>query len=148
MKRIRKQEKRGQKRGVSPVCPYCGRTAVLKPAEYVHGERTFKKGTHLYVCSAYPECQAYVSVNERNLEPIGTLADRKLRKKRIEAHRLINQIVRYGYMSQKDVYRWLANRLELPYRETHIGYFSDYLCEQVIKECGSILENYRCAKAA
>lgn len=43
-----------------PVCPYCGRVSVLRPAEYVYGENTIVEGSFLYVCSGYPACGAYV----------------------------------------------------------------------------------------
>jgi hypothetical protein len=28
------------------------------------------------------------------------------------------------------------------YEETHIGYFSDYLCEETIRECEKVMENW------
>ena len=37
---------------------------------------------------------------------------------------------------------WLSGRLNLPYEETHIGYFSDYLCEETIRECEKVMENW------
>ena len=48
-----------------PVCPYCGRVSVLRPAEYVYGENAIVEGSLLYVCSGYPACRAYVGVHER-----------------------------------------------------------------------------------
>ena len=38
-----------------PVCPYCGRDAVMRPAEYVYGDDTIIAGSMLYVCSGYPD---------------------------------------------------------------------------------------------
>ena len=38
-----------------PVCPYCGRDAVIRPAEYVYGDDTIIAGSMLYVCSGYPD---------------------------------------------------------------------------------------------
>ena len=34
-----------------PVCPYCGRDAVLRPAEYVYVYYTITAGRMLYLCS-------------------------------------------------------------------------------------------------
>ena len=45
---------RSKKRQPDVICPYCGRRAVLRPAEYVYGSRTRVPGSRLYVCSNYP----------------------------------------------------------------------------------------------
>lgn len=129
-----------------PVCPYCGRRSVLRPAEYVYGESTISTGSLLYVCSGYPECKAYVGVHEGTHKPKGILADSELRNKRIRAHRALDAVVRSGCMNKDGVYIWLSSRLNLPYEETHIGYFSDYLCEQTIRECEGALENWKAAR--
>ncbi|MBE7723986.1 MAG: hypothetical protein E7244_05935 [Enterocloster citroniae] len=126
-----------------PICPYCGRRSVLRPAEYVYGDHTISAGSLLYVCSAYPECRAYVGVHEGSRRPKGTLADSELRNKRIRAHRAMDALVRAGCMNRDGVYIWLSSRLNLPYEETHIGYFSDYLCEQTIWECEQVLNNWK-----
>lgn len=97
----------------------------------------------MYVCSGYPECGAYVGVHEGSRKPKGTLADSELRNKRIRAHRAMDTLVRAGCMSRDGVYVWLSSRLNLPYEETHIGYFSDYFCEQAIRECEQVLDNWR-----
>lgn len=43
-------------------CPYCGGLAVLRPAEYVYGERNLNPDNYLYVCSGYPSCDSYIIV--------------------------------------------------------------------------------------
>lgn len=80
--------------------------------------------------------------HEGTKKPKGTLADSELRNKRICAHREIDRIVRAGCMSRDGVYVWLSGRLNLPYEETHIGYFSDYLCEETDRECEKVMENW------
>ena len=62
-------------------CPYCGRSAVLRKASYVHKEKALDE--YLYVCSGYPECNAYVGVHAGTMQPKGTLANGDLRHKRI-----------------------------------------------------------------
>lgn len=136
-------KRKSPKTGKPPICPYCGRSSVLRPAEYVYGANTISEGSRLYVCSGYPVCQAYVGVHEGTRKPKGTLADSELRNKRIRAHRILNAIVEAGCMSKDGVYVWLSSRLNIPYEETHIGYFSDYLCEQTIQECERALNNWR-----
>ena len=124
-------------------CPYCKRPGVLRPAAYVYGDNNLDPEKYLYVCSGYPECGAYVGVHEGSRKPKGTLADSELRNKRIRAHRAMDTLVRAGCMSRDGVYVWLSSRLNLPYEETHIGYFSDYFCEQAIRECEQVLDNWR-----
>ena len=68
-------------------CPYCGHTAVLRDASYVYGENAVEE--HLYVCSRYPECNAYVGVHKGTFIPKGTLANGDLRHKRIETHQAV-----------------------------------------------------------
>ena len=61
-------------------CPYCGRTAVLRKASYVYKERALDE--YLYVCSGYPDCDAYVGVHAGTVIPKGSLANGDLRHKR------------------------------------------------------------------
>ena len=72
-------------------CPYCGGLAVLRPAEYVYGERNLNPDNYLYVCSGYPSCDSYIGVHKKSMRPMGTLANGDLRHKRIEAHRALNR---------------------------------------------------------
>lgn len=131
-----------------PVCPYCGRDAVLRPAEYVYGDDTITAGSMLYVCSGYPDCNSYVGVHRGTKKPMGSLADKELRNKRIRAHRAMNRLIESGYMCKNGVYAWLSCSLNLPPKETHIGCFSDYMCEQTIMECERVLENWKGKRAA
>ncbi len=133
---------KNKKKQQAPICPYCGKRSVLQSAEYVYGKDTITAGSLLYVCSGYPACNAYVGVHEGTKNPKGTLANSELRNKRIRAHRALDRIVRAGCMSKDGVYFWLSSRLNIPYEETHIGYFSDYLCEQTIKECEQVFVNW------
>ena len=71
-------------------CPYCGHTAVLRDASYVYGENAVEE--HLYVCSRYPECNAYVGVHKGTFIPKGTLANGDLRHKRIETHKVFSKL--------------------------------------------------------
>ena len=120
-----KKNGRSKKRQPDVICPYCGRRAVLRPAEYVYGSHTIVHGSRLYVCSNYPDrCDAYVSVHDGNL-----------RNKRIRAHRAFDRLWKSRLMTRSEAYDWLAFKLEIEPEEAHIGNFSDYYCEQTIAEC-------------
>lgn len=116
-------------------CPYCGAKAVLRPASYVYGASLTEKGRHLYLCSNWPACDAYVSAHKSTLLPMGTLANGTLRHKRILAHRALDELQRHRHMDKWAAYLWLQMQLGLSSEEAHIGLFSTGQCEQVIKLC-------------
>lgn len=135
-------KKRRSKVSEKIKCPYCGRNAVLRESAYVYGKSNLVPDGRLYVCSGYPECNAYVGVHIGNGKPKGTLADSELRHKRILAHRALDQVWQQGIMTKSSTYIWLQNRLNLRKKDMHIGCFSEYFCKEVIKECSKLLENY------
>ena len=94
-------------------CPYCRRKAVLRPTAYVYGNDNLNPEGFLYVCSGYPQCDAYVGAHKESLRPKGTLANGALRHKRILAHRALDAIWKEGYMTRHSAYIWLQNRLNL-----------------------------------
>lgn len=120
-------------------CPYCGSTAVLRKAEYVYGKDTNEE--HLYVCSRYPTCNSYVGVHSGTLIPKGSLANGDLRHKRIEAHKVFSQIWLKGIMSKKQAYRWMRYVFGLSSEQAHIGNYSLYYCEALIRACQEVLRN-------
>lgn len=120
-------------------CPYCGSPAILKDASHVYGRNSH--GGKLYVCSHYPACDSYVGVHQGTALPKGSLAGPVLRKKRIQAHWIFDQLWRQGIFSRQDAYRWLADKFCLEIRQAHIGNFSDYMCNQLIKEASKVLQN-------
>lgn len=123
------------------ICPYCGRTAMLRPTAYVYGDDNLDPEGYLYVCSGYPgHCDAYVGAHWKSMRPKGTLADAALRNKRIRAHRALDAIWKQGYMTRHGVYIWLQHRLNIRERDMHIGMFSDYLCDETIRECTEFME--------
>ena len=128
-----------KKRNKPIKCPYCGRTAVLKPGAFLFGNSAAVK--HLYVCSGYPACDAYVCAHEHSMEPMGTLADGALRKLRIRAHASFDAIWQRGIMSRNNAYRWLQDIFSLRKDQAHIAQFSTYMCEQVISASCKVLEN-------
>ena len=113
-------------------CPYCHAHASLRPASLVYGATPQARGKYLYVCDRWPVCNAYVSAHERTLLPMGTLANGDLRHKRILAHRALKKLQQDCQMEKWEVYIWLQAKLGLDARQTHIGQFSEYMCEQVI----------------
>ena len=110
-------------------CPYCGGLAVLRPAEYVYGERNLNPITIcMFAVVTHPVILILESI-KKSMRPMGTLANGDLRHKRIEAHRALNKVVQAGIMTKHGAYIWLQNRLCLREKDMHIGMFSEYRCE-------------------
>lgn len=128
---------------VAPKCPYCGKISVLRNASYVYSGNALEK--YVYVCSGYPQCDAYVGVHEGSLRPKGTLANGDLRHKRIQAHRLFDAIWRHQIMSRKDAYRWIQDIFCLTSEQAHIGQFSEYRLDCLMQECRRVLSNHQVA---
>ena len=86
-------------------CPYCGGKAILRPVSYLFGDEVNPGSSeHYYVCTNYPECDAYIACYHGNFAPKGRLADAWLRHRRNVAHRYIKLIEANGIMMQKDIY--------------------------------------------
>ena len=93
----------------------------------------------LYVCSRYPECDAYVRVQPGTTIPLGTLANGDLRALRRETHQYFDKLYTSGWMTKQEAYRWLANFLQAPQSQAHIGYLGEYTCRQVLRACKEML---------
>ena len=71
-------------------CPYCGAPVVYRSADGIYQNN--KNGVMLYVCSRYPECDAYVRVQPGTAIPLGTLANGELRALRRETHQYFDKL--------------------------------------------------------
>ena len=116
-------------------CPYCGAEAKLRSATVVYGDATLNKNGYVYVCDRYPACDAYVAAHAGNKLPMGSLANRDLRNKRIHAHHAFDQLWKSGRMTKKEAYRWLQMQFGLPREQAHIAMFGEYMCDRLIREC-------------
>ena len=134
-----KKNKKGARAG-APRCPYCGSYAVLRSADGIYLKNP--RDSMLYVCKNYPACDAYVRVHPGTKIPMGSLADKRLRSLRMEAHRYFDQIYIRGIMSKQDAYHWLSDVLCIPFLETHIGQMGEYYCSKVIEESKKLLDQY------
>ena len=123
-------------------CPYCGSPVVLRSATGIYHEN--KNDTKLYVCSKYPECDAYARVQSGTKGvPLSSMANGELRALRREAHRQFDKIYTTGLMNKQDAYAWLAVILAVPKVHAHIGQLGEYYCNVVIAESRRFIENNR-----
>lgn len=134
-------KRKKKKQPIELFCPYCGRPALFRPSPYVYGEDCVEPDSFVYVCSGFPDkCDAYVRAHAHNLRPKGIMADKELRYLRIVAHRALDSVWKGGWMTRNETYAWLANKMGLREKEMHIGYFSYYYCQEVIRICQAFVE--------
>jgi hypothetical protein len=126
-------------------CPYCGAAIELRSADGIYKDNS--AGAMLYVCSGYPDCDAYVRVIPGSKTPVGSMANGVLRALRREAHQYFDRLHLTGMMTRKDAYEWLACILQTPLTRAHIGCLGEYYCQLVIDESKKILANWRRANA-
>lgn len=132
--------RKNKKKGNNPSrmrCPYCGAPMILRSADGIYRDNS--NHNSLYVCRNYPECDTYVRTQPGTARPMGTPANRELRALRIQAHRCFDAIHQNGYMTKRDAYVWLADLLQAPQSQAHIGYLSEYSCRKVINESTRML---------
>jgi len=119
-------------------CPYCGAHAVLKSADGIYRDNS--KGEMLYVCKNYPACDSYVRVQKGTNIPLGTLANKKLRELRKEAHHYFDMLYKTGLITKTSAYEWLSGTLLRPLEYAHIGMLGEYDCQIVIAESKKYLK--------
>lgn len=137
----KKNNSKKQRKGINydaMRCPYCGSPVVFRSADGIY--HTNSNQTMLYVCSHYPECDAYVRVQNGTRIPIGSMANKKLRSLRKTAHDYFDQLYQSGLMEKQEAYQWLAGLIGAPLSEAHIGYLGEYYCKLVIDECRKLLK--------
>lgn len=122
-------------------CPYCGSPVVYRSADGIYRENS--RDVMLYVCSHYPECDAYVRAHAGTRKPVGKLANHELRALRRTAHQYFDRLYLTGLMTKQDAYRWLADLISAPLSEAHIGYLGEYYCKRVIEESRAVLERHK-----
>lgn len=137
--KMKKKKRKGIIGGICR-CPYCGSSVTYRSADGIYKDNS--SCTMLYVCSRYPKCDVYVRVHKGTNIPVGTMADRKLRQLRNEAHKHFSKLIHDDYMTKHEAYRWLAGLLGVPQKEAHIGYLSEYYCNIVIEESKKEYERY------
>lgn len=104
---------------INITCPACGSRAYLRPASVVYGDKAPDPDAKYYVCGRYPACDCYVAAHRKTMLPMGTLADKALRKKRHDAHVALDSLWKNGIMSRKEAYRgkyYTLTDQRIPYR--------------------------------
>ena len=116
-------------------CPYCGRTVKYVTADQIYDNGD--KNQYMLVCTGYPECDAYVRCQTGTRIPLGSLANKELRIKRIEAHRCFDKLFKQHIMEKQRAYEWLK---QISYDgQGHIACMGITGCNNVIREVNKVL---------
>lgn len=137
---MKKKKKRKGIKDRAMRCPYCGITVIYRSAEGIYRDNS--RGTMLYVCSHYPECDAYVRTHPGTKIPVGTMANHELRNLRNTAHHYFDRLYHSGMMTKQEAYLWLADLISAPLSQAHIGYLGEYYCKLVIEESQKAMERF------
>lgn len=110
-------------------CPYCGQQAALTDSKEVYRVRSYGM---IYICR---DCKAYVGCHKGTDIPLGRLADAKLRKAKMAAHKQFDPLWQSGRYTRTQAYTALARELGIEMSECHIGMFDDEQCRRVVGIC-------------
>lgn len=120
------------------VCPYCGSHAELKDAFVIYRKLGFGA---VYVCGNYPSCDSYVGVHDGTDKPKGSLANKKLRDLRKQAHAIIDPLWKDENLQRKSVYQAAAQVLSV--KEFHIGDMRENDAQAFIQNSANITQEVR-----
>lgn len=110
------------------TCPYCGKPAVWTTNAAIYG-RPYGKSHMIWWCKAD---EAYVGCHNNSRKPLGTMANKALRKLRVVAHDEFDPIWQGGRMTRGQAYILLKKSLGLSY-QVHIGAADENLCRRIIE---------------
>ena len=106
------------------------------PAEQIYSkaaaERLNLQNEYIHQCQ---NCNARVGCHKGTKRPLGSVANETLRLKRMETHHVFDGFWRRKGMTRTQAYRWLAEKLDLPVKRTHIGGFEMDQCQMTIDLC-------------
>jgi hypothetical protein len=114
-------------------CPYCGLEVQLVDGRRIYPHRPDLYQKKFYLCAP---CDAYVGCHAGTTNPLGRLADSKLRRAKLAAHAAFDPLWKNRTMTRGQAYAWLATQLRIPQDLCHIGMMDVDQCRQVVEIVG------------
>ena len=110
-------------------CPFCRSSVSLIDSAKIFG----CSYGFIYLCNAYPNCDARVGCHPGTIIALGTLANKELRRWRSLAHRKFDPLWQVGvFSSRQSAYKWLSKAMKLPLGRTHVAMFDIRQCQRAI----------------
>ena len=104
-------------------CNICGGTVIYTTNDKIYHGKSYGSG-YCYLCTC---CGAYVGTHKpRPREALGLLADKQMRLGKMYCHKLFDKKwknKRGGKFLREKAYKELAEKLSIPFKECHFGYF-------------------------
>lgn len=110
------------------VCQYCNNKCVKINGSQLYNNRPDLKFKIFYKC--FP-CDAYVGTHVATGEPLGSVANSKLRSARMATHKLFDGFWKETGMKRYHAYADLADEMKITKDECHIGMFDVDQCKKV-----------------
>lgn len=112
---------------ISKSCPYCGHDVVLTTNDEIYG-KTYGDGK-VYLCR---NCRASVGCHPGTTIPLGRMANRELKRLKKLAHSYFDQTWKTKKRYRNECYQALANKMGIPIKECHFGWFDGPQLHQAI----------------
>lgn len=120
-------------------CSYCNQNAKIVRGEVVYPMISSVKNLKFWYCAP---CHAWVGCHKANRqlgltgrEPLGTLADARLRRCRRMVHDVFDPLWLCGQMTRGQAYRALAKEMGIMVDKCHVAMFDEPLCDRAIEAC-------------
>lgn len=115
------------------LCDYCS-----KPTNRVSGETMYPHLPKLHnkIFWKCISCDAHVGCHPGTDKPLGRLAKKELRQLRMKAHSSFDLVRDRLRLSRRGTYKWLADKMDIPEDECHMGMFNEVQCRVVVRICG------------
>lgn len=107
-------------------CIYCDNNVEIVNNKEIYG-KSYGKWPWVYLCKS---CGSFVGIHPKTNIPLGTLADTKTRKARVEAKEPFTNLYKSGRIIIDDAYLKLSQKLKIPLNECHFGLFDINMCKK------------------
>jgi hypothetical protein len=129
------------------VCPYCECETKLVHGGEVYPHLIGKTPRPKFLDKKYYICirnkDHYVGTYVDNVTSLGRVADYELRDFKKKGHETFDPLWkdRLYFKNQREAYKWLSGKMNLPLEFTHFGMFSIEECRLAIEYCLKINES-------
>jgi hypothetical protein len=117
------------------ICPYCDCATDLVDDKEIYGpESTLER--LFFRCKENHD--HYVGTYKKTGLALGRLADRELRKWKMEGHNIFDPMWKNKeaiFKTRLTAYQWLSEQMNLPLHMTHFGMFDIDQCKIAIQIC-------------
>ncbi len=126
------------------ICHYCNCETELVSGDFIYPHRTKEQPRLKFLDKKYYVCKLnrnhYVGTYADNFTSLGRLSDTELRKLKSLGHNTFDALWKNKthFRTQKDAYKWLSIKINLPIEKTHFGMFTNEQCINAIKFCNEL----------